>query len=229
MEKNHKTCDEDLEHLNRQLCDDAVLREYVKECDGKAISLLPRCLAGMLVITGGIMYGKEPSLRKFRAVEVIARAPYQSWQSVVFALQTFLYTDEKRALDLSRTSTFGRIGQDNETMHVVVISKLAQEEGKDRWIVDYFVPSLFALFYYCASWLLFLIKPRLSMELNYLFEQHAFEQYSDFLEKNSVQLKEKFIKSEFLDWYGRPCKNQFEFIQSVRNDEIIHRNRSIDH
>jgi len=40
-------------------------------------------------------------------------------------------------------------------------------------------------------------------------------------------LKSKSIESEFLTWYGRHPRSQYEFFRSVRNDEIVHRNKSI--
>ena len=60
-----------------------------------------------------------------------------------------------------------------------------------------------------------------------MFEQHAFEQYDLFLKQNEQELKNKKVESKFLEWYGRFPENQYEFFMSVRNDEIIHRNTSI--
>lgn len=61
-----------------------------------------------------------------------------------------------------------------------------------------------------------------------MFENHAFEQYSRFLEQQGEELKAKPIHCQFLDWYGRAPANQYEFFLSVRNDEIIHRNSSLE-
>jgi hypothetical protein len=66
-----------------------------------------------------------------------------------------------------------------------------------------------------------------ALELNYLFESHAYQQYSEFLEQEGESLKQKTLVSDFLDFYGRNVKNEYEFFESVRNDELIHRNRSI--
>lgn len=40
-------------------------------------------------------------------------------------------------------------------------------------------------------------------------------------------LKACSIESEFLAWYGRHPRSEYEFFRSVHNDEIVHRNRSI--
>ncbi len=112
-------------------------------------------------------------------------------------------------------------------MHVIVITQLAKKEKGAGFLRHTLVPMLFAFFYFWTSYLLYLFSPKASLELNYLFEEHAFEQYSKFLETYGEELKKKSIDSEFLRWYGRNPRNQYEFFLSVRNDEIIHRNQSV--
>jgi hypothetical protein len=110
-------------------------------------------------------------------------------------------------------------------MHVVVISTLARGEraGVIRFTL---IPLLFAFFYFWASYVLYLICPRYSYELNYLFENHAFEQYDAFITTHP-ELNSKPVTSAFLTWYGRHPRSEYEFFRSVRNDELIHRNTSI--
>lgn len=221
--------DEKIEHeaLIKSLNDGAALLAYKAPLDSYQPSLLPRMLGGLLVWCGNLVYGKKPSYRKFRAVEVIARVPYHSWTSAAFTLLTLCYSDESRALRLSRISRFTRFAADNETMHVVVVSALAREESRPNIILYTIIPVLFAFFYFWLSYLLYLVNPRWSLETNYLFEQHAFEQYDRFIKENEVALKAKPIESAFLTWYGRHPRSEYEFFRSVRNDEIVHRNRSI--
>ncbi|MCI0597775.1 hypothetical protein L0Y34_01755 [Candidatus Parcubacteria bacterium] len=66
-----------------------------------------------------------------------------------------------------------------------------------------------------------------ALELNYLLEAHAYRQYQLFLDQNEQSLKLRPLMSEFLEFYGRTVRNEYEFFESVRNDELIHRNRSI--
>ncbi len=214
------------EALIEALNDAANLEAYKAPLDDYRPSLLPRILGNGLVWCGNLLYGK-PSYLKFRAVEVIARVPYHSWASAAFTLLTFFYSDERRALNLSAITRFSRFASDNETMHVVVISELARAENCGGIIRRTIIPVLFAFFYFWLSYILYLINPRWSLETNYLFEQHAFDQYSLFLRDNEAMLKGKPIASEFLAWYGRHPRSQYEFFMSVRNDEIVHRNRSI--
>lgn len=218
----------ELEILNKKLTDDSFLKEYKEIYDGYTTSLFPLMLGKLLVSCGNFIYGKEPSYLKFRAVEVIARVPYHSWTSAAYTFLTLFYTNEDKALKFSNVATFSQIAQDNETMHVIVITQLAKIEERAGFIRHTFIPLFFAFFYFWSSYILYLINPRYSFELNYLFESHAFEQYNRFLVTRGEELKSKPITSNFLKWYGRSPKNQYEFFLSVRNDEIIHRNTSID-
>jgi hypothetical protein len=217
---------EEYEKLIESLNDAETLQAYKAPLDTYRPGLLPRFLGGILVWCGNIIYGK-PSYLKFRAVEVIARVPYHSWASGAFTLLSLFYTDERRALKLSAIAKFARFASDNETMHVVVISALARKEQSAGIIRHTIIPLLFAFFYFWLSYIIYLINPRWSLETNYLFEQHAFDQYSLFLKDNEEMLRSKPIESEFLTWYGRHPRSQYEFFQSVRNDEIVHRNQSI--
>ncbi|MEK7177013.1 MAG: alternative oxidase [Patescibacteria group bacterium] len=217
----------ELETLNLELNNPEQLKSYKEPFDNYKTGFLPRILGGLLVGSGNFIYGSKPSYLKFRAVEVIARVPYHSWSSVAYTLLTMFYSDEKRALRLSDVTKYARIAQDNETMHVVVVSHLTRLEEKIGFIRHSLIPMIFAFFYFWASYFLYLFSPRSSLELNYLFEQHAFDQYSLFLEFRGEELKKKPVDSEFLRWYGRNPRNQYEFFLSVRNDEIIHRNQSI--
>ena len=219
---------EELEALNKELNDPERLRAYAAVYGQYRPAFLPRLFGGLMVRSGNFLYGREPSYLKFRAVEVIARVPYHSWASAAYTLGTFFYKDEARALKLCEVARFSRLSQDNETMHVVVISQLARGEGRAGFMRHTVIPMWFAFFYFWWSYALYLLSPRYSYELNFLFEQHAFEQYSRFLEARGDELKRKKVESNFLRWYGRHPESQYEFFRSVRNDEIIHRNRSIE-
>ncbi len=220
--------DAEPEVLNTSLNDETALREYARPYDTYRPGLVPRVLGWFLVACGDLVYGKKPSYLKFRSVEVIARVPYQSWESAVYTLLTLFYSSEERAMELCKLSRFANLAKDNETMHVVVISQFEKRDRKHGVFLRTVIPMIFAFFYYWAAYWLYLISRRAALELNYLFEQHAFAQYSEFVEKNADALKAKSAESAYLAWYGRPCANQYEFFRSVRNDELIHRNRSIE-
>ena len=111
-------------------------------------------------------------------------------------------------------------------MHVVVLSQLAKKYGEDGFIRHTLIPLLFSFGYAAASFLLYLFSPKSSLQLNYLFEDHAFSQYSIFVETHAEELKNKPVLIDFLDFYGRHVKSEYELFVSIKNDEIIHRNMS---
>lgn len=220
--------DVELEDLNTRLNDDTERAAYKARYDHYRTGVLPRVLGGFFILCGDLVYGRRPSYLKFRAIEVIARVPYHSWSAAMYTLLTLFYRSEHRALRYARVSRFAQLAQDNETMHVVVISHLCEQERRGGWIRHVLVPLWFAFFYYWWSYALYLVNPRWSYELNFLFEAHAYQQYSRFVEQHEHALRGKPVRSEFLAWYGRRPANQYEFFVSVRNDELIHRNRSIE-
>lgn len=215
------------EQFVESLNNDATRLAYQTPLDTYQPGLVPRLVGGLLVVCGNLVYGRAPSYAKFRAVEVIARVPYHSWVSALFTLLTLHYSSEKRALRLGSLSTFAQFAAENETMHVVVISQLARAHEHTDIIRYTLIPVLFSFFYFWFSYVLYLIYPKWSLEINYLFEQHAYTQYSLFIETYGPTLRHCAIESDYLAWYGRTCRSEYEFFCLVRNDELIHRNRSI--
>jgi ubiquinol oxidase len=216
------------EQLVSALCDFDNLCAYKANCDNVKVGLVPRMLGRTLVGLGNLFYGEKPSYGKFKSIEVIARIPYQSWEVVSYMLLTTFYANEERAIALSKTSHFGRASQDNETMHVVVMAQLAKKYGQSGFLLHTIVPLIFSFFYFIASTILYLISPRSALELNYLFEDHAFHQYDRFLKENEEHLRKERVSIAFLHFYGRNVKTEYELFQSIRNDELAHRNRSAE-
>lgn len=215
------------EALNKELNDPALRAQYASAYDQYRPGLVARILGYLLVSSGTLVYGKKPSYEKFKAIEVIARIPYQSWEVASYTLLTGLYANEQRAIELTKTSQFSREAQDNETMHVVVISQIVKRLKSEKFLKHVFIPLLFALFYFWTIYLLYMLSRKSALELNYLFEDHAYHQYSEFLKLHGERLRDTGVHSEFLYFYGRHPRNEYELFESIRNDELIHRNRSI--
>lgn len=215
------------ERLVEKLNDEAFRNEYAAAYDDYEVGFIPRVFGWLLVTSGNLVYGHKPSYSKFKAVEVIARIPYQSWEVAAYTLLTGFYGNEKWAIKLSRLSAFSRAAQDNETMHVVVITQITQRLKCTDSFRHLFVPLVFAFFYFWTIYVLFMLSKRAALEINYLFESHAYAQYSEFLRLHETRLKQTPVHSDFLTFYGRTCKNEYELFESIRNDELIHRNRSI--
>ncbi len=217
------------ELLAEKLCDEDSFRAYKEECDNCKVSFTSRVLGNILVSLGTLFYGKKPSYQKFKAIEVIARIPYQSWEVASYVFLSAFHGNEKKAIELAKTSAFSRMAQDNETMHVVVISHIVQKEHGANFFMHTLIPVLFSLFYFWAVFILYFFSPRRALELNYLFEDHAFREYDLFLKQQGDKLKKKPVSSEYLDFYGRHVRNEYELFLSIRNDELVHRNSSMHH
>jgi ubiquinol oxidase len=217
----------DHENMVRELNDPVLRADYARPLDEYSVGIIPRIFGAILVGSGTLFYGKKPSYLKFKAIEIIARIPYQSWESATYTLLTAFYGNEARAIRLCKIAAFSRFAQDNETMHVVVISSLVRKMHKRELLRHTILPLLFSFFYFWTIYVMYLFSPRAALELNYLFESHAYKQYSQFLKENEEELRSKPIMSDFLQFYGREVKSEYEFFELVRNDELIHRNRSI--
>ncbi|MEA2701938.1 MAG: ubiquinol oxidase [Candidatus Parcubacteria bacterium] len=221
--------DEHVEHeeLNRKLFDPALRAEYAAAYDGYRPMWIARALGSFFVNSGNLLYGRKPSYQKFKALEVIARIPYQSWEVASYTMLTGFYSNEKKAIELAKTSAFSRMAQDNETLHVVLMSQIVQRLKCESFIRHTLIPLIFAFFYFWALYILYVFSRRASLELNFMFENHAFEQYDEFLRDHEARLKVTPFASDFLDFYGRQVRSEYELFESIRNDELIHRNRSI--
>jgi hypothetical protein len=129
---------------------------------------------------------------------------------------------------LAGISRFSRIAQDNETMHVVVISELMRQHGDSRLMRTTLMPMIGSFVYFYFSFILYFLNRRYSFELNYAFENHAYKQYQRFLDENEAMLRAAPVKCAFLDFYGRTVANEYELFELIRNDELLHRNASIE-
>lgn len=215
------------EALVKELNDPVLRAEYARPYDQYRPGLVARFFGYLLVGSGTLVYGKRPSYEKFKAIEVIARIPYQSWEVATYTLLTGLYANEERAIELTKTSTFSREAQDNETMHVVVISQIVKRLKCEGFFRHVFIPLVFAFFYFWTVYILYMVSRRSALELNYLFEDHAYHQYQQFLMNEGERLRDTAVYSDFLVFYGRNARSEYELFESIRNDELIHRNRSI--
>lgn len=207
-----------------ELKDDAKRQAEFERFSSYQTSAIPLVLAKMLFATADLVYGKAPSYQKFYVIELIARVPYQSWEMWSYVFQTLVFANETRSIKLAELQRFSRLASDNETMHVVVIGTVLNKRPSLMNLIFSFSLSLG---YFCTCFWLHAIKPAWAYELNFLFETHAYQAYDTFLKEHEAELKLKPIKSKFLNFYGRQTATEYEFIELVRNDELLHRNASL--
>jgi ubiquinol oxidase len=216
------------EKLSISLHDTARRTEFLTAFDSYRPTVLARALAAVMTALGDLVYGKAPSYQKIKAIEIMARVPYESWEMGVYTLLTGLYTNEKRAMELANINAFSRVAQDNETMHVIVMTQLVRRHDVGNFVLHTLFPFLTSFGYFVTVYILYLVYPKSALDLNYLFEKHAFGQYSRFIEEKGEELKSRPVESAYLTFYGRTVSNELELFQLFRNDELIHRNRSAE-
>ncbi len=217
------------ERLLKKLNNKEKLRIYKEKYDNYKTGIFPRIISNFLFGTVDILYGFKPSIQKFKVIEVVARVPYETWEFVNYFLITSFFNNEDKAIKYSKIANFGKFSQDNETMHVVVISQICKNENKGNWFSHTLVPIILAYIYFFISTILYIFSKKASYELNYLFENHAYNQYSKYILENKDKLKNKKFNSKYLEYYGRKINNELDLFISIRNDEIIHRNKSIEY
>lgn len=183
-------------------------------------------LARMLFAIMDLVYGRRLTLTKFAALELVARVPYQAWESVAYVAMTHVY----RRLPLTRRIfqyvLEARAAQDNEQWHLLIVEELLEKRGVRRSrLLARAIPQLLALFYYHVSWLLYVIAPRFSYRLNADFEEHAARTYMRFVDEHPELEDEPWI-STLATEYGA-FATVADLLRRIGLDEREHRDDSL--
>ncbi|MEQ9500318.1 MAG: alternative oxidase [Deltaproteobacteria bacterium] len=185
-------------------------------------------LARLLFLTMDLVYGRRRSLAKFEVLELIARVPYQAWESVAYAGITHTHACPAFARRIFDFVQEARAQQDNEQWHLLILEEQVARRGARYGLVRRrVVPQLIALFYYHVSWLLYVIEPRLSYALNADFEDHAEHEYMHFVAEHPELDREPFV-SAFESDYGR-FESLGDALRRIGLDEREHKDESLAH
>lgn len=188
----------------------------------------PGILARGLFVTMDAVYGRAPSLEKFAALELVARVPYQAWENVAYVALTHT---QGRAGFTRRVFEFvieARHAQDNEQWHLLLLEELIHERKIRRsWWKARALPQLLAVFYYHISWLLYVIAPRLSYELNADFEEHAERSYLRYVDVHPELEAEPWVTSIGDGYATLPSVGAL--LRRIARDEGEHRDHSLVH
>ena len=137
-------------------------------------------LAARLLFVGmDLLYGRKRSLSKFRVLEIVARVPYQTWETVTYKQITKRHRhplDVRRLWD--RVLEF-RTQQDNEQWHLLILDELVmRSKGRENRVWYDVLPKVIAFGYWHFAWLLYALRPSWSHRLNADFEDHAEHEYA---------------------------------------------------
>lgn len=183
-------------------------------------------LARLLFVGMDMVYGRRQTLSKFKVLEVIARVPYQSWEHVAYIAMTHKYGEPGFARRIFDFVAEARQQQDNEQWHLLILAEMTHRQGLKEGFLRYrLIPQIIAFFYYHVSWLLYVIKPRLSYKLNAHFEDHAEHEYMEYVRDNQ-DLEQTPFESEFEPDYGS-FASQADLFRRIALDEREHKEESI--
>ena len=111
------------------------------------------------------VYGRDRDPEKFRVIEVVARVPYQAWESVAYIAMTHTSKQPDFARRIYDRARVARFEQDNEQWHMLILEELTKDRRR-AWLKGRIVPQVLAVIYYQLSWILFVLNPKWSYRLN---------------------------------------------------------------
>lgn len=191
----------------------------------------PRMRAGLaaklLFVTMDVLYGKQPSLGKFRVLEVVARVPYIAWEQVAYVAITHTHSSPRFAHQIHGEVQTIRAQQDNEFFHLLIIEELLQQRGERQGFVRFrAIPQVLAWLYYHLSWALYVLRPRWSYLLNARFEDHAEHEYMSYV-RDHPELEQQAWHSDFEQEYGE-YKTLADVLRRIGLDEREHKLESME-
>jgi hypothetical protein len=182
--------------------------------------------AGMLFRLLDILYGRKRTLSKFKVLELVARVPYQSWEQVAYIAITHIAERIGLARRIHDRVAQARAQQDNEQWHLLILEELIAGTGRkeSRWLY-YWIPQAIAFVYYQLSWLLYVLHPAWSYQLNADFEDHAEHEYMTLVADHPEWEEEPFT-SVFEADYGS-FDSLADLFRQIGHDERVHKEESL--
>lgn len=185
----------------------------------RAYTLSSRALFAVM----DLVYGTDRTLEKFRVLEVVARVPYQAWESVAYVAMTHTSKNPDFARRVYDRARIARVEQDNEQWHLLILEELTRHQRRP-WLKGRIIPQILALSYYQLSWILFVLRPKWSYQLNADFEDHAAHEYA-------------LMVQEHPEWETTPFESRFQgdfgeydsladMFRQIGYDEALHRQES---
>lgn len=182
-------------------------------------------LARLLFVSMDLLYGRRRTLAKFRVLEVVARVPYQSWETATYKQISRSSSRPPLVLRLwDRVRAF-RAQQDNEQWHLILLTELSAQSAEPVSGPRHgLLPKLIAFGYWHASWLLYALSPRWSHRLNADFEDHAEHEYAAFVAENP-HLDGVPHRTDVGAGYGT-FASVADLLRQIGHDERLHKQES---
>jgi hypothetical protein len=176
----------------------------------------------MLFVVMDLVYGRKATFLKFRVLEVVARVPYQAWESVGYVAITHSYRTPELARSIHERVKRVREEQDNEAWHLLMLEEYIERRGlRGDWLRYRAFAQVLAFTFYHVSWLLYVLRPSASYSLNRDFEDHAEHEYMRFVADHPELESEPFESICAAD-YGAYA-NMADLLRSIGLDEREHK------
>ena len=184
--------------------------------------------ARLLFWTAGKAFPQGRSFEFFAFVELVARVPYMAWEHVGHIAQTQNHKDHAFDRKIQDRVVLARDEQDNEFWHLLIMEEFCEKAGyKRRWFLDRVFPQILSFLYYQLSWILYVVRPKWSYQLNSDFEDHAMRQYAQFVAENP-QFDETAWESAYRSDYGFHV-TVGDMLRQIAVDEEQHKDHSEDY
>lgn len=181
--------------------------------------------ARALFLVMDLLYGRRGSFAKYRVLEIVARLPYQSWETATYKQISRTHRRGRVARQLWQRVVEFRAQQDNETWHLLLMSELADTSGEKQGRLRHgLLPRLMCLGYWHFCWLLYAVRPQWSHRLNADFEDHAEHEYAEFVRDHP--------ELELTPWATTTCAEYgaydsvADLLRQVSHDERCHKRES---
>ena len=175
-----------------------------------------------------VLYGRKRTLSKFKVLELVARVPYQSWEQVAYIAITHVPHRTGLARRIHDRVAEARAQQDNEQWHLLILEELVARTGRreSRWLY-YWVPQSIAFAYYQLSWILYVLRPAWSYQLNADFEDHAEHEYMALVAEHPEWETQPFVSAFEADYGTFDCLA--DLFRQIGHDERVHKQESLAH
>jgi hypothetical protein len=178
-----------------------------------------------------LLYGRRRTLAKFRVLEIVARVPYQTWETVTYKRITKRHAHPLDIRELWHRVREFRAQQDNEQWHLLILDELVARQGKPARLRSKLwydlLPRLIAFGYWHFAWLLYALKPTWSHRLNADFEDHAEHEYALLVTEHPEWETTPYF-SVVADEYGSfACLA--DLFRQIGHDERMHKQESEQH
>jgi ubiquinol oxidase len=184
--------------------------------------------ARVLFLGMDLLYGRKRTLSKFRVLEIVARVPYQTWETATYKKISKAHRDPWRIRRLWERVREFRAQQDNEQWHLMILDELVAASGRRESRLWYDVlPRLIAFGYWHFAWLLYAIRPAWSHRLNADFEDHAEHEYALMVAENAHYESTPY-RSVLCADYGH-FGSVADLLRQIGHDERLHKQESEQH